>query len=26
ERFPQMIRYRVKEWEKVAGVPVAEVL
>ncbi|HFM2774573.1 TPA: plasmid IncI1-type surface exclusion protein ExcA, partial [Escherichia coli] len=25
ERFPQMIRYRVKEWEKVAGVPVAEV-
>ncbi|EFI9453106.1 ethanolamine utilization protein EutE, partial [Escherichia coli] len=24
-RFPQMIRYRVKEWEKVAGVPVAEV-
>ncbi|EOJ4632708.1 TPA: plasmid IncI1-type surface exclusion protein ExcA, partial [Escherichia coli] len=23
--FPQMIRYRVKEWEKVAGVPVAEV-
>ncbi|EOL0137168.1 ethanolamine utilization protein EutE, partial [Escherichia coli] len=22
---PQMIRYRVKEWEKVAGVPVAEV-
>ncbi|EFE9471755.1 TPA: plasmid IncI1-type surface exclusion protein ExcA, partial [Escherichia coli] len=21
----QMIRYRVKEWEKVAGVPVAEV-
>ncbi|HGC4079230.1 TPA: ethanolamine utilization protein EutE, partial [Escherichia coli] len=25
ERFPQMIRYRVKEWEKAAGVPVAEV-